>query len=51
MYTEWQGTYPIPLESEKMWPIRRADGSWKFRGETFRGREAQEKVNNLYIRI
>jgi hypothetical protein len=51
IYVEWQGKYPIPLESKNMWPIRQPDGSWKTRGEAFDGRKTQDKVDNLYIKI
>lgn len=50
-YVEWQGKYPIPLEPDKMWPIKRDDGTWKTRGEAFRGRQPQEKIDNLYTKI
>ncbi len=51
IYIEWQGKYPIPLESEKMWPIKQADGSWKTQGEAFHGRKTQEDVDILYNKI
>ena len=51
IYIEWQGKYPIPLEPEKMWPIKQADGSWKTRGVAFHGRKTQEEVDKLYIKI
>jgi hypothetical protein len=51
IYIEWQGKYPIPLESEKMFPIKQPDGSWKTRGEAFHGRETQVEVDKLYTNI
>jgi hypothetical protein len=51
IYIDWQGKYPIPLDPDKMWPIKQADGSWKTRGEAFHGRRTQEEVDRLYMRI
>jgi hypothetical protein len=51
IYIIWQGRYPIPLEAEKMWPIKQDDGSWKTSGVAFHGRDTQEKVDELYIKI
>jgi hypothetical protein len=48
---EWQGKYPVPLESEKMWPIRQADGSWTTRGDAFHGLKTQEDVDRLYAKL
>ncbi len=50
-YVVWQGRYPIPLQPDRMWPTRRDDGTWKTRGEAFRGRQPQEKIDNLYTKI
>jgi hypothetical protein len=50
-YVKWMGKYPIPLEAHKMWPMKKSDGTWKSRGEAFRGRQTQEELNSLYAKI
>lgn len=50
-YVEWQGKYPIPLVSGAMWPKKQSDGTWETRGEPFRGRQTQQEVDNLFIKI
>jgi hypothetical protein len=50
-FIDWQGKYPIPLESEKMFPLKKDDGTWINRGEAYKGRQIQEKVNILYLKI
>lgn len=50
-YIDWRGKYPIPLEGAKMWPRRQADGTWDGGGISPRGREVQQEVDALYVRI
>jgi len=50
-YVEWQGKYPIPLESDEMFPLKKGDGTWETRGETFKGRKTQQVIDDLYAKV
>ncbi|MBI1882070.1 MAG: hypothetical protein HYR94_28175 [Chloroflexi bacterium] len=50
-HIEWQGKYPIPLESDKMFPIKESNSTWEIRGEAFDGRQTQQEFDNLYAKI
>jgi len=50
-YVEWQSKYPIPLESDEMFPMKKVDGTWETRGESIKGRKTQQEIDNLYAKL
>jgi len=51
-YVEWQGKYPIPLELDEMFPIKKDDGTWETRGISFKGiKKLQQEIDDLYAKL
>ena len=50
-YIVWLGKYPVPLDSAKMLPQKREDGTWEDKRESFRGRALQEELNAIWDKI
>jgi len=49
-HIEWMGKYPIPLDGDKMWPIKQADGTWKQVDHAFDGMETYQRIDSLYTK-